>query len=127
MEYLFDSHILIYHLNGVLNKRGSEILEEGLAGEGAYSVISKIELLGFQQSEEAETKARDLLENLVEILIDAAIAEQTIQLRKLLKIKLPDAIIGATAMVTGVELVTRNSGDFLKIPGLSVVNPFESN
>jgi hypothetical protein len=52
----------------------------------------KIELLGFQQSEEAETKARDLLGNLVEIPLNAAIAEQTIQLRKLLKIDLHDFV-----------------------------------
>jgi len=51
MRYLFDSNILIYHLNGRLNERGTDLLAEGLAGAGAYSIISKIELLGFNQSE----------------------------------------------------------------------------
>lgn len=34
MRYLFDSNILIYHLNGELNESGIVLLEEGLAGEG---------------------------------------------------------------------------------------------
>jgi toxin FitB len=38
--------------------------------------------------------------------------------------KLPDAIIAATALVHGCELVTRNVSDFAKIPGLSVFDPF---
>lgn len=125
MKYLFDSNILIYHLNGVLNEKGTEILEEGLTGEGTYSIISKIELLGFQQSQFAETKARELLNYLIEIPLNSEIAEQTIEIRKAHKIKLPDAIIAATALISGVKLVTRNSSDFSKIPGLVLVNPFE--
>lgn len=50
MQYLFDSNILIYHLNAKLNQRGSDLIAEGLAGVGAYSVITKIELLGFNQT-----------------------------------------------------------------------------
>jgi len=40
------------------------------------------------------------------------------------KIKLPDAVIAATALVHGLELISRNESDFKKIPGLAVVNPF---
>lgn len=127
MKYLFDSNILIYHLNGVLNEKGTEILEEGLIGEGAYSIISKIELLGFQQSQFSETKARELLNYLIEIPLNSEIAEQTIQIRKAHKIKLPDAIIAATALISRIKLVTRNSSDFSKISGLVLVNPFEVN
>ena len=127
MKYLFDSNVLIYHLNGVLNEKGTGILEEGLMGEGAYSIISKIELLGFQQSELAEAKTRELLNYLMEISLNSEIAEQTIQIRKLHKIKLPDAIIAATALISGATLITRNSSDFSKISGLVLVNPFEVN
>lgn len=38
---------------------------------------------------------------------------------------LPDAIIAATALCYGLELVTRNVKDFAKIRGLSIVNPYE--
>ena len=41
------------------------------------------------------------------------------------KIKLPDAIIAATALEYALKLVTRNVADFNSIEGLNVVNPFE--
>jgi predicted nucleic acid-binding protein len=78
MKYLFDSNILIYHLNGQLNQRGTDCLAEGLAGEGAYSIITKIELLGFKQSSSEEQQARLLLSALQEFELTVGVAEQTI-------------------------------------------------
>ncbi|HRI59488.1 MAG TPA: PIN domain-containing protein [Saprospiraceae bacterium] len=52
------------------------------------------------------------------------IANQTISIRKSVKIKLPDAVIAATALIHGLELISRNEADFKKIPGLVLVNPF---
>jgi predicted nucleic acid-binding protein len=43
---------------------------------------------------------------------------------KSVKIKLPDAVIAATALVHGFELISRNEADFKKITRLAVVNPF---
>jgi predicted nucleic acid-binding protein len=99
MKYLFDSNILIYHLRGSLNQRGSDLILEGLTGEGAYSIISKIELLGFNQTPAEEQQARLFLSGLQELELTSDIAEQTIQLRKNYKIKLPDAAIAATALI----------------------------
>ncbi len=39
---------------------------------------------------------------------------------------LADAIIAATALVHGLELVTRNVDDFQHVSGLRLVNPFEA-
>ncbi len=126
MALLFDSNILIYHLNGDLNTQGKSLLKAGLVEKGAYSVISKIEVIGFQQSEALEKQARKLLSGLIEIPLTSEIAEQTIALRKLHKIKLPDAVIAATALIVGLTLVTRNSKDFAQINGLLLTNPFET-
>jgi predicted nucleic acid-binding protein len=59
------------------------------------------------------------------ININDEIIEKTIKLRKSYKIKLPDAIIAATAISYGLTLVTRNTKDFKNIPGLKVINPYE--
>jgi predicted nucleic acid-binding protein len=123
MKYLFDSNILIYHLRGSLNQRGSDLILEGLMGEGAYSIISKIELLGFNQTPAEEQQARLFLSGLQELELTSDIAEQTIQLRKNYKIKLPDAAIAATALIHQLTLITRNSSDFLRIAGLNIINP----
>jgi predicted nucleic acid-binding protein len=123
MKYLFDSNILIYHLRGSLNQRGKDLVFAGLGGEGAYSIISKIELLGFNQSAGEEQQARLFLSGLQELELTSRIAEQTIQIRKNHRIKLPDAAIAAIAIIHQLELVTRNSSDFIRISGLSIIDP----
>jgi hypothetical protein len=55
--------------------------------------------------------------------VDDAIIQRAVQLRQVKKISLGDALIAATALVHGVELVTRNTTDFSEIFGLTVVNP----
>ncbi|MDD1414992.1 type II toxin-antitoxin system VapC family toxin, partial [Dolichospermum sp. ST_con] len=52
------------------------------------------------------------------------IENQTIQIKRQYKIKLPDAIIAATAINQDAFLVTRNVGDFKGITGLKIENPF---
>ena len=124
IKYLFDSNILIYHLNGRLNHYGTDLLSEGLSGSGAYSIISKIERLGFNQSESDDRQARLLLSSLQEFELTSTIAEQTIRIRKTRRLKLPDAAIAATAIVNNLVVVTRNAGDFDQIVGLNYINLF---
>ncbi|MBW4484647.1 MAG: type II toxin-antitoxin system VapC family toxin [Tildeniella torsiva UHER 1998/13D] len=115
MDLLFDTNIFIYHLNNQLPPSGKTILKLGLAGQGAYSVISKIELLGFQQSQAADRQAQQILSRLAELPLTADVAERTIHLRKQLRIKVPDAIIAATALEYSLQFVTRNTTDFAKL------------
>ena len=55
--------------------------------------------------------------------ITADIIAQTIALRVQHKIKTPDAIIAATALVYDLELITRNLSDFRAIQGLKLIDP----
>lgn len=57
------------------------------------------------------------------IQLTAAIVTQTIEIRKEYKIKLPDAIIAATALVNDLTLISRNKSDFKNIDGLAVIDP----
>ena len=52
------------------------------------------------------------------------IVEQTIILRQNFKIKTPDAIVAATALVHNRKLITRNISDFKNIPGLTIIDPY---
>ena len=58
------------------------------------------------------------------LYIDEIIADKTIELRKKYKIKLPDAIIAATAIVYNLILVSLNITDFNKIEGINIINPY---
>ena len=59
------------------------------------------------------------------IAIDKAIIDTCIGLRKQKKIKLPDAIIAATALVHNFTIISRNIRDFVNIEGLNYINPYE--
>ena len=76
------------------------------------SRITWIEFLVGAQVLEERRRRESLLKDLEILEIDAAICEETILIRQRTKLKLPDAIILATARVHGLLLVTRNSRDF---------------
>lgn len=57
------------------------------------------------------------------ITIKEHIIKTTIDLRKSNKIKLPDAIIAATAIAYDLTLLTRNVNDFKNLKGLRIYDP----
>ena len=63
------------------------------------SIITKIEVLGFKTSPEIYKILVDFFKDATVINLTFEVAEKTIELRQLHKIKLPDAIISATALV----------------------------
>jgi hypothetical protein len=102
IDYLFDTNILIYLLNNGL----SDSLPRGRYG---YSVITEIELLSFPALTETDTEIiNDYLGNIVLINLTDDIKQQTIRLRRAHRIKLPDAIIAATAINSGAALLTND-------------------
>jgi predicted nucleic acid-binding protein len=51
--------------------------------------------------------------------------QKTIQLRKVHKINLPDAIIAATALSYDLTLITRNIKDFQNVAGLVCLDSYQ--
>ncbi|GHV70844.1 hypothetical protein AGMMS49928_20190 [Spirochaetia bacterium] len=82
----------------------------------AISVITQIELLGYPGiTEEADELIRSFLDDIPIVSLDMPIVETTIQIRRdKPRLKLPDAIIAATAVVLDATLVT-NDNDLLKL------------
>jgi predicted nucleic acid-binding protein len=78
-------------------------------------------LLGFNTVPE---QIAAFTENAFVIGLDSNIVVQTISIRKEYKIKLPDAIIAATALVFNLTLITNNVNDFKNIPNLELSNPY---
>ena len=56
--------------------------------------------------------------------ISPEVITQCVMLRKSKKIKIPDAIIAATAIVYKLTLITRNISDFKNIAGLIMIDPY---
>jgi predicted nucleic acid-binding protein len=78
------------------------------------SVITKLELLKYPNiSAEEESKIRSFLVKITVLPITESIETETISISRATSLKLPDAIIGATAIALDAELLTRDP-HFLK-------------
>ena len=109
-ELLVDTDVCIDHL------AGRRRLPAG-TGRLAYSVITRAELLA--GAAEHEAPVRRLLAGMDEIAIDRRIADRAGLLRRTIPgLRLPDALIAATALGHGVALATKNTRDFRTVPGL---------
>ena len=123
--YFLDTNVIIGYLSGKIPFSGMEIVSGIISKTPNISVISQIELLRFNDTPENEAILKEFL-NISKIYpLSNNVVERTIKLCKQVKIKLPDAIIAATALIEDFTLVTRNINDFIKIPDLILLNPWE--
>lgn len=95
-RYLVDSNILIKFTARLLPDEAYNTLRDIIDADFNISIINKIEVLGHYTVNAAW---RNFIDQAVLLIIDDDIVEQTILIRKNHKIKLPDAIVAATAMV----------------------------
>jgi predicted nucleic acid-binding protein len=124
--HLLDSDVLIYHLNAQLDERGEIFLADVFQGSVYISVISRMEILGWRgHTDDSWTKTSEWLKALQEVALDEEVVQTTIRIRRNADIKLPDAIIAASAVTRHLPLITRNVKHFNRITGLTIVNPFE--
>ena len=107
MRAVFDTNILIDFLNGI------EAAQRELAQYRVrqISVITFIEVMAGARDQEEETVVRGFLASFEALGLTAQIAQGTIELRKSLRLKVPDVIVYATARAQGCLLVTRNTKD----------------
>ena len=107
MKAVFDTNILIDYLNGI-DKAATEL---SLYSERLISVITFIEVMAGARGDGDEKAIRAFLASFRVVELSAAIATATVAIRQELRLKIPDAVIYATAQVEGCILVTRNTKD----------------
>ena len=91
------------------------------------SAITEIELLCWKSATERDLEVlHNFIDEAVVIELEQPIKYKTAGIRKMYNIKLPDAIIAATAIVNDLTIITRNTKDFEKIEGLNVINPYRT-
>ena len=115
-RYFVDTNILIYLLSGdntlisILNQKQIYI-----------SFITEIELLSFADLTVKErNKIVAMLKNFIVMDLNESIKETTIRYRKDFKLKIPDAIIAATANYLNLPLLTADLA-FKSIPELTTI------
>jgi predicted nucleic acid-binding protein len=123
--YLLDSNIIIGYLAGRIPASGMKTVSIIVDQTPHISVISQIEVLRFNDTPENEAILNGFISSSVIHSLNPDVVKRTIELCRHSKIKLPDAVIAATALTENYILVTRNIGDFKHIPGLGLLNPWD--
>lgn len=107
VKYLLDTNFIL----GML-KSAPEVIavlseRELRASECAFSAVTRMELLGFPGiTRDEQSLITSRLELLAYLPIDKAVEDRAIELRRWRRVKLPDAIIAATALCHGLELLS---------------------
>ena len=124
MKYILDSNIWIYA--GANLEPAVETVNIAAKAEwSGFSAISRIEILGYPDlSADQQERFGALLSLFSEVSVSREVVDITIDIRKNKRIKIPDAIIAASALYMDAVLFTRNEEDFKDIPDLKIQNPF---
>ncbi|MBW4656289.1 MAG: type II toxin-antitoxin system VapC family toxin [Kaiparowitsia implicata GSE-PSE-MK54-09C] len=106
-NFLLDTNIIIGIVKGsdeILAVLQSRAIETDVC---AYSFINRIGLLGYPEITDLEVEG---IQNILGIMrylpITQSVEDMAIQIRRQYKLKIPDAIIAATAKVNGLDLIT---------------------
>ena len=120
MNAVFDTNILIDYLNG----EKAALKELARYQSRFISVITHIEVLVGASNKQEEVIIRSFLASFELKQLTADIAEQAIKIRKDHRMKIPDAIVYATARNEKCILVTRNTKD-LKEEWMDIRVPYQ--
>ena len=115
IDFVVDTNILIYL------HEANPIVSPYLNYSWSCSVITEIELLGaLNLSDFDKSKLKELIADCIIIPFSDNIKDITINIRQNKKIKVPDAIIAATAIYFDLPLLSADK-DFEDIPSLKFV------
>ncbi len=109
-DFLVDTDVFVDHLRGArrFDPRSHRV---------NYSVVTRAELFAGNSGSEAVSI---ILSPFRELDVDRPVAERAGRLRREIGIRLPDALIAATAIEHKLSLFTRNRSDFEKVRGLRI-------
>ena len=127
IKYLWDTNIAIYYLQQQFPSGAEKFMDDLLKEEQlVISAITEIELLCWKTAAQKDLEVlRNFINDALVIELEQPIKLRAADIRKAYKIKLPDAIIAATALVYNLTLLSRNISDFGGISGLKIINPWD--
>jgi predicted nucleic acid-binding protein len=104
MRFIADTNIILYFLQ--------DRLEHPLPrGKYYFSVITEIELFSYPQISHAEVDSiRRLLAPMTRIELNLPVRDKTIAIRRSYRLKLPDAMIAASALFHDAILLSNDNG-----------------
>lgn len=124
-QYLIDTNVISDYFSASLPENGLQFMDSVIDAVPKLSIITQIELLCWKTDSGKEQKVKDFITDSIILDITSDVILHIVNIRRDKKIKTPDAIIAATALVHGCTLITNNEKDFNNIKGLKIVNPFK--
>ena len=123
-RYLIDTSGVIKYLNESFPSEGLVFMDEIIDRECIISFIAEIELQVWNPPDPDDSKVyQSFVAESTVVGLQDDIIQETIRIRKSYKLKLPDALIVATALVSDMILIADNDKDFLLVPELKYINP----
>ncbi len=122
-KYLIDTNVISHLFADRLPKVGKEFLATIINTDFVISVAVEIEVLTYHETPEKMPLIEEFIQLATILPLDKEVTQKAIELRRnYRKMKLGDAIIGATAVVHSRTLITNNTKDFANIKGLNLVD-----
>lgn len=121
--FAFDSSVLILFLNDALAPVHVQTLSDALdAGQAQISAVVRAEVLAWSGHTALSLSVADeLLDAFHLVSVDAAVANEAARIRREHGLKMPDALIAATALLQLAALVTANARDFRRVAALQLI------
>jgi len=122
-QYLIDNNVIANYFSGIFSEKAMNFVAEIIDQIPNISVITEIEALSWRNKEkDKEFVIQSFVEDAIILPLSSDVVKQCVSIRRHKKIKTPDAIIAATAIVYDYILLTSDS-DFKNIPHLQVFDP----
>ena len=122
-KYLIDTNVISHLFADRLPQQGKDFVAAVINTDFVISVAVEIEVLTYHETPTKMPLIEEFIQLATILPLDKEVTKKAIELRRnYRKMKLGDAIIGATALVHNRTLITNNTKDFANIKGLKLVD-----
>ena len=114
-NYLLDTNIIVYALKGI------ESVQPYFEQNCFISVVTEIEILGVEGLSKKEISIRQAAIDFCTVIpLTTGIKTEAIKLKQQFRVRVPDAVIAATALTEGYTLITADKG-FKRFTSLQMI------
>ena len=122
-QYLIDNNVISNYFSGLFTEKAMNFIADVIDQIPNISVITEIEALSWINPDKSkESIVQEFIQDATVLGLTPDVISECVKIRRSKKIKTPDAIIAATAIVHSITLITSDS-DFNNIQGLQVIDP----
>lgn len=122
-QYLIDNNVISSYFSGLFSEKAIDFVATVIDQTPAISVITAIEALSWVSPDKSkEVIVKTFIEDANILPLSPDVVAQCVKIRRSRKVKIPDAIIAATAIVHNLTLITSDN-DFNSIEGLNIIDP----